>query len=296
MKKIKLDKNKVLSFVMLNVLGNFLYAFGIVAFCKPNNLITGGTTGISLALARLLSTNVSYFQYAFNLLFFLLGFFVLGKKFAFSTIVSSILCPTFMLILESFSFNYFILKDPLLATLATGLFMGVGIGLIIRSGSSTGGIDVVVLIMNKYLRLPIGIGLTMCDAILLGAQLFDANVTINLFLYGILMIVIYSTIIDRVVLYGNDKIEIKILTKDNEKMSNMILNDLDRGLTYLHAKTGYLGDEIDYILTVVELRELPKTKKKIYEIDPEAFVVISNVNEVSGRGFSMAKVYHKEKK
>lgn len=291
MVKGNLNYKKVWSFIFLNVVGNFLYAFGIVAFCKPNGLITGGTTGISLALARLLDTNVSYFQYAFNVFFFLLGYFVLGKKFAFSTIVSSLLCPTWMLILEFFDYSIFSLNDSLLATLATGILMGLGIGMVIRSGSSTGGIDVVVLIIHKYLKLPISVGLTLCDACLLLAQLFDAHVTINLLFYGVLMIILYSAIIDKVVLYGNDKIQIKILTKKIDEVSNMILNDLDRGLTYLHAKTGYKKEEVDYILTVVELRELPKTKKKIYEIDKEAFVVISNVNEVSGRGFSLDKVY-----
>lgn len=295
MGKFYTKHSRIISFILLNVIGNFIYAFGIVAFCKPNHLITGGTTGISLALSYIFNTQVSYFQYAFNVLFFLIGLFVLGKKFALSTLVSSLLCPSFMFILEFLDFSFFIMGDLLMPTLITGLCMGIGIGLVIRSGSSTGGVDVIVLILNKYLHLPIGVGLTLLDAILLSVQLMDTNVSILLFFYGILMIIIYSLIIDKVVLYGNDRIEIKILTRENEKISQMILNELDRGITYLHAKTGYLGEEVDYILTVVNIRQLAYVKKMIYEIDPEAFVIVSNVSEVMGRGFSLDKVYSNKK-
>lgn len=291
MKKLNLSKKKIISFLLLNIIGNFLYAFGVIAFCESNHLITGGMTGIALALHYHFNIKTSYLTFGFNAFFFILGYLVLGKKFALSTLCATIIYPLCMMILELINFDFFITDELLISTIGAGLFMGVGIGLVMRSGGSTGGIDVLVLILHKYFHLGVGLGVTICDVLTLCVQLFEANVTFTLFAYGIMMIVIYSIMIDKVVLYGNNKIEIKILTKKSEEMSNMILNDLDRGLTYLHAQTGYLKEEVNYILTVIDIRELPKTKKMIYEIDPESFVVISNVNEVKGHGFSEEKVY-----
>lgn len=281
---------KIIIFILLTLFGNFFYAFGVIAFCTPNKLITGGMTGIAIALNYAFGIKVSYLTFGFNAFFFILGFFVLGKKFALSTLASSIIYPAWMFVLEFFNYDAFII-DPILATIASGLFMGLGIGLVLRSGGSTGGIDVLVLILNKYCHLPVGAGVTICDVATLLGQFFSPKTTVNLVGYGIMMIVIYSVIIDKVLLYGNNKIQIKILTKEEDRMSEMIFKELDRGLTYLHAKTGYLQNEVNYILTVVDIREIAKTKKLIYAIDPDAFVVFSNVNEVNGRGFSREKIY-----
>lgn len=287
-----INKKKLITSFLLCVIGNLIYALSVIIFCEPHGLITGGVTGVSLALHYATGINTSYFTFTFNAIFFILGFFVLGKKFAASTLCSTINYPLWMLVLEFFDFSYFNQNvDTLVAVISSGVLMGIGIGLVMRSGGSTGGIDVVVLILNKYLNFPVGLGVSVIDIFTLAVQLFLPNVTFNLFVYGILMIIIYSIIIDKVLTFGHNKLQIKILSNNNDLISDMILNQMDRGLTYLHSKTGYLKEETDYILTVVEIRELPRIKKLIYEIDPEAFVVISNVKEVKGHGFTSAKVY-----
>lgn len=294
MEKLKINKKKLALAIGLNVFGNLLYAIGVIVFCEPNSLITGGVTGISLALHYSFDINTSYFAFGFNAVFFIIGLIVLGKKFALSTLCSSIIYPCWMLLLENLDLSAFATNDVFIATIASGLFMGLGIGLVMRSGGSTGGVDVIVLILHKYANLSIGLGVTILDVLTLAVQLFQPEVTFTIFAYGILMIIIYSVIIDKVVLFGNNKIQIKILTHKEEAMSQMILNQMDRGLTYLHSQTGYLKEEVNYILTVVDIRELPKAKKMIYEIDKDAFVVISNVSEVRGHGFSSEKIYQRK--
>ena len=144
---------KVLFAVFLNVFGNLLYAMGVILFCEPNNMITGGVTGISLALHYLFDVNTSYFTFIFNAVFFVIGLIVLGKKFALSTLASSIIYPLWMLLLEFICKDYNLTDDLMMATVFGGVLMGVGIGLVMRSGGSTGGVDVIVLILNKYLTV-----------------------------------------------------------------------------------------------------------------------------------------------
>lgn len=290
-----IDTKKILMAICLSVFGNLLYAMGVILFIEPNNLITGGMTGIALALHYVLDFPTSILAFIFNAIFFIIGWIFLGKKFALSTLASTILYPIWMLVLENIGFGGQITDDRIIATVFGGILMGAGIGAVIRGGGSTGGIDVLVLILKKYVNISVGLGITILDVLTLAVQLFFPNVTFTMFAYGIVIIAIYSIVIDKVVLFGNNKLEIKILTDKQDEMRDMILYQLDRGLTYLHAKTGYLQREIEYILTVVDMFELSKAKKMIYSIDPNAFVIITPVSEVRGRGFSTAKIYQNNK-
>jgi uncharacterized membrane-anchored protein YitT (DUF2179 family) len=289
-----IDKKKIIQNIILLVVGNLLLAFTTIAVLQAHDLSTGGVTGIALFLNKVTKLPTSLISIILNTIFFILGFFFLGKKFALNTLASSLLNPLFLWIFEHFSYESLQIENRILQVLLASFLIGLSIGLVMRSGGSTGGLDIPALMINKYLHIPVGFGVLFCDLASLLIQ-FTGDLTFEKFIEAFLMLLIYSKIIDYVLLYGNSKVEIKIMSQKKDEISKMILHELDRGLTFFHTKTGYLKEENDCIITVIDLRELPRFKQRINQIDSESFMVISNVSEVNGHGFSLAKKYKEEK-
>ena len=269
--------------------GNLIYAAGVVFFIMPSGLITGGTTGIALTVHQLTGLNVSYFILAFNLFMFLLGFFVLGKKFALTTLISTFCYPVALELLKTVAGEYPLTNDIFLNTLFGGICIGVSIAMVIRVGASTGGMDIPPLILQKQFRIPISVSLYVADCLILVFQaVFSERQKI---LYGIVLVLIYSIVIDKLLMLGASKMQIKIISHKAMEIKSAIILQIDRGVTLLHGSSGYLEEEMDVVLSVVSGRELVKVEKLVHEIDKEAFVMISRVNEVRGRGFSSGKKY-----
>jgi len=275
--------------VLTIILGNVLYAAGVVFFIMPAGLITGGTTGIALSIHQLSGFPVSYFVLGFNLCMFILGFFVLGKKFAFTTLISTFCYPIALEVLKTTAGDYRLTEDIFLNTLFGGICIGISIAMVIRVGASTGGMDIPPLILQKHFRIPISISLYIADCVILAFQAVFSNR--DKILYGIVLVLVYSVIIDKLIMLGSEKMQVKIISKQSQTIKNAILSQIDRGVTLLHGSSGYLEEELDIVLSVVSNRELVKVEKLVHEIDSEAFVMISRVNEVKGRGFSAGKKY-----
>ena len=241
------------------IFGNCIYAFGIAMFILPSGLITGGTTGIALFVNDVFHTPVTVFVFVFNTIMFLIGFFAFGWKFAANTIVSTFSYPIALELITRLLGGYRITDDLILCTVFGGICIGAAIGLVIRMGASTGGMDIPPLILNKYFKIPVSSSIYVFDMLILLLQVFHS--TGEQVLYGILLV---------------------------------ILKDIDRGVTLLNSETGFLRNNTMMLLTVVSMRELAKTEKLIHEVDPDAFVIINKVSEVSGRGFSSKKRYLKQ--
>ena len=143
--------------------------------------------------------------------------------------------------------------------------------------------------LNKYFGLPVGVVMYLLDFVILIGQMVFADK--EQILYGILLVLLYTVILEKVSVMGHAKIQVKILSEKNDEIRRIILRVLDRGCTVLHAQTGYTGTERDMLLTVVTNRELAKLNHLVLETDPQAFIVISSVNEVHGRGFTLQKIY-----
>ena len=180
-------------------------------------------------------------------------------------------------------------RDPVLCTVFFGIGIGVALGVVIRAGASTGGMDIPPLVLNKLFRVPVSVGLYAFDFCILLAQLFFSPAE-NV-LYGIVMTLLYSAVIDKMLLLGQSRTELKIVSSKSRQISDAILRQVDRGVTLLHGQGGYLGNETELVLTVISNRELIKVEKLIHQIDPECFMVVSRVSEVRGRGFSLNKQY-----
>ena len=276
--------------VIIGILvGNTLYALAVAMFILPNDLITGGTTGIALFLNTTLNIPVTLFVSIFNICMFLLGWKILGKKFALTTLISSFYYPFILGILENIFKNEIMSNDTLLCVIFAGIMIGVAIGLVIRCGASTGGMDIPPLILNKKLGIPISISMYAFDFfILLGQMLIRKR---EMVFYGILLVLIYTIVLDKVLVIGKSQIQVKIISSKFEQINNMIINKLDRGSTLIHGETGFMHNKYPIVLTVVNNRELTLLNNYVYQIDSDAFMIINKVNEVRGKGFSTEKQY-----
>ena len=274
------------------LLGNTVYCLAVVVFILPNSLITGGTTGLGLSMEHFFGLPLNIFVWIFNVSMFILGAVVLGKAFALTTLVSSFYYPFILSIFEKIPGLATVTDDKMLATVCGGIMIGVGIGVVIRAGASTGGMDIPPLVLNKKLGIPVSVLLYVFDFGILIMQMVFSNK--EQIIYGILLVLIYTVVLDKILLMGETKIQVKIVTDKYEEINTLIQERLDRGTTFFYAQTGYLKKEQKVILTVVTNRELPRLNNLVKECDPEAFIVIAHVNEVKGRGFSEQKRYVEE--
>ena len=280
---------KVAATTAMIILGNAIYAAGVVFFILPTGLITGGTTGIALIINHFTGMQVATFVGIFNVIMFALGYLVLGKKFAMSTLVSTLSYPVLLGIIQKAAGGFVITDDLLLSALFGGLCIGLALAIVIRIGASTGGMDIPPLILQKTLRIPVSASMYAFDfAILIGQMLFTPRQTC---LYGILLVMVYTITLDKLLAVGASRVRLEIVSKEHEAIREAILTELDRSVTMLHGRTGYMGKETDVLYCVIAPRELYKLERIVYSIDADAFVVMSRATSVHGKGFSKAKEY-----
>ena len=274
------------------ILGNVFYAFVIRLFLLPGNLMTGGTTGIGLVVKHFTGTSISGFVLVFNIVMLIVGWTLLGKKFALTTVISSFTYPIALEAANHIFGDLVITTDPMLNTIFAGLGIGIGLGIVIRTGASTGGMDIPPLVLNKYFRIPVSVSLNIFDMLILILQIvYNPPERV---LYGVLLVMIYTTVLDKVLMMGNTKTEVKVISSQVEEIRQAILAQVDRGVTMLYGEGGYRQEQTQIVLSIVSNRELPRVEKLIRHIDPEAFMIVSRVTEVRGRGFSLSKHYGEE--
>lgn len=270
-------------------LGNTIYALGITMFILPSGIITGGTTGLALTFNHYFQIPISLFVFCFNLLMFILGAAVLGKRFALTTLISTFYYPVILGVFQKIPILSQLTDDRMLCTICGGIMIGFSIGLVIHAGASTGGMDIPPLVLNKKLGLSVSAMLYVFDCTILILQMTFSNAEQTI--YGIVLVMIYSIILDKFLMMGTSQTQVKIISTQYELINQTIQKQLDRGTTFLQAETGYLNVHQPIILTVISNRELVKLNKLVMDIDPKAFIIISHVNEVKGRGFSSQKIY-----
>ena len=271
------------------VCGNALYSLSVAAFLEPAGLITGGATGIALAVGRLTGLSVSGFLLFFNLAMLAWGWLVLGRAFAFNTLASSILSPIFLALWERLLAGRGLTDDIVLCTIFSGLGIGAALGVVIRAGASTGGMDIPPLVLQKWFHWPVSVTMMVFDvAIVLGQVPFSPLPQV---LYGIVMILTHTIVMDKMLMMGESRTEVKLISERSEELCEAILSQLDRGVTILNGAGGYTHEPAAVLLSVVSNRELPKLERLVHDIDPACFLIVSRVTEVSGRGFSLDKKY-----
>ena len=269
--------------------GNALYSLAVALFLEPSGLITGGATGIALAIGRLTGLPVSGLLLFINLAMLVWGWAVLGRAFALNTLASSVLSPAFLGLFEGLLAGRVLTEDIFLCTVFSGLGIGVALGLVIRSGASTGGLDIPPLVLNKWFKLPVSATMLTFDiAVLLMQAVFSP---VQQVLYGVVMVLIHTIVMDKMLMLGASRTEVKIVSSQSDAICAAILEQLDRGVTILHGEGGYTHESSAVLLSIVSNRELPRLEKLAHSIDPTCFLIVSHVTEVSGRGFSLDKDY-----
>lgn len=269
--------------------GNTLYALAVSLFILPNGLITGGTTGLALVAQYKLGIPIAAFVGVFNVVMFVAGAAVLGKAFAFTTIISTFYYPFILGVFEGLFGSSPLTGDTVLATVFAGLLIGAGIGMVIRAGASTGGMDIPPLILNKKFRLPVSMTMSVFDCLILLTQMVFAGK--EKILYGILLVLLYTMVLDKVLMIGQNQMQVKIISEQCEIISEAIQNRMDRGTTLLLIEGGHLRKASYAVLTVVSGRELSKLNELVMGLDSNAFMIINQVSEVRGRGFTLHKEY-----
>lgn len=274
--------------IVMVLLGNAVMALGIVLFILPTGLAVGGTTGLSLIVAHYTAIPISVFVFIFNCVMFLVGLWILGKAFAMTTLLSTFFYPVVLGFFQSFPLlAEGITEDRLLSAVFGGLFIGFALGIVIRAGASTGGMDIPPLVLNKKFGISASMMLYVFDfIILLGQMLFSDKESI---LYGSLLVMIYTVVLDKVLMLGRAQTQVEIMSEKAEAINEAINGKIDRGSTLIHTCTGYLKKEQDMIMTVISNRQLSQLNRIVMSIDPDAFMVVGKVNEVKGKGFTLPK-------
>lgn len=288
MEKLRRDLPDLLAILV----GNLLFAAVVTLFILPGELISCGTTGLSLVAKALWGIPVSAFVFIFNCGMLLVGWAVLGRKFAMTTIASSLLNPVFLELCQRIFAGQVITRNLLLCALFGGMGLGISLGLVIRAGASTGGMDVPPLILKKLFGIPVPVSLWVFDFFIMLMQLMFH--TPEELLYGIVMLIAVNTTLNKTLVAGRGRTEVKIVSEKALEIRDSILHQADRGVTLLHGEGGYRHSPTQVVLSVVSTKDLYRIKRLVREIDPGCFMIVTQVTEVLGRGFSLSRDFQSE--
>lgn len=269
------------------LLGNALVAFAISTLVLDHQIISGGVTGIGIVVHHYFGISISLVVAIINITLFILGFVFLGKEFALTTLLSTIVFPLFLEFFNSLSWVHHYLDDTLLAAVIAGGMIGIGIGIMMRYHASSGGIDILALIAHDRLKLPVHLVLNSIDFIILALQFPFSD--LNRIIYGFVTIMITSYTLNKTITQATKGVQLTIMSDYNDQIREIILKELDAGVTVLYSEKGYTKEKLNTLLTIIPARKLPLIKSKIEAIDPYAFIIIASVDEVGGRGFALAK-------
>lgn len=270
---------------LLILVGSFIMAAGFVLFVSPYKLAPGGVYGIAIVLHYLLNTPIGLVGIAIDIPLTIIAIKILGPKFGVKTVVGFVLLSGWISLLE-FTWGYepLVEGDPLLSAIFGGLLIGFGLGLIFKSKASSGGSDIIAMILNKYTKIPIGQLMIAVDAaiVMISLVAFDDW---KIPLYSWIVIFITGKVVDAVIQGVSYDKTCMIITDKPDEVSNKILVDLNRGGTFIKAKGMYSGEEKDMIYTVVNRREVAILQDYIRQVDPNAFMTVIDANEIVGNGF-----------
>ena len=270
--------------IVYTVIGSALFALGFALFLVPNNINTGGVSGLAMILRKLLGFgSVGVLTMAINIPLFLLGGAKIGKQFFWGSligmVVSSVLIDVFGYIPVSSS-------ETMIGALYGGVLCGAGLGMVFVAGASTGGSDIMVrLLKKKYRNVPIGRISIVFDTtvVLLTGLVFQ---DISKALYSGIVVFVSGQVIDAVVYRFDYSRVALIISKEHEAIVKAIDRKLERGATYLHGAGSYTKQDMEVVLTVVRKGQLAELKELVMNVDPNAFVIVQEAHQVLGDGFS----------
>lgn len=272
------------SWVFKTIVGSAVFAFGFSIFLEPNNINTGGVSGLAQAVAQVIGTgNVGFLSMLLNLPLFLAGGVRVGKRFFFGSLIGMVVSGVLIDAFAAFSIGF---HDPLVSGIYGGLLCGLGIGMVFVAGTSTGGSDILVRLLKLHYRnVPIGTISTVFDAlvvILTGFVFHD----ISRAMYSGIAVFVTGQVMD-IVVYRFDYSKVALIISDRpDEIATDVAQKLDRGVTFLDGHGYYSRQDKKVILTVVKKGQLAELKELVMERDKDAFVIVQEAHQVLGDGFS----------
>lgn len=289
---MRFDVKKLIKEVPAVVLGNMCIAVAIAFFVVPNHILVGGSAGVAVILNKITGINENLAVQIITIGMFVIGTLFLGAGFASKTVISAISLP---LLLQLFTFIYqhidpsIFSLDRIIATIFAGVFLGLGIGICYRHNASTGGMDIPPLIINKYTGISAALLVMIVDGltVLLGALTSGLEAA----MYGIVAVWICSFVINKTMTLGSTSAkQVTIVSEKILEVQQAITVELDMGCTIVDAYGGHTNEAKKVILTIIHQKQMPGLMDVIDRIDPNAFVVVADTNEVRGKGFTLDQV------
>ena len=269
------------------LIGNFILALGVTMFVVPFGLISGGATGVSLIMQHYFNIPLTVTISFLNIAMFIIGFIFLGQKFASTTLLSTFIYPIFLDFCLSFDILEQISDNMLLSSIFAGVFIGTGVGLILKMGANTGGMDIPSIILSRKFKWNLSIVMCSIDTVLLLIQITFSKPSDVL--YGLIVVLTTSLSVNQVLIFGNSKIELFVISHEYLQIKDLILRQMDLGATLIPIETGLEIIQKKGILYILSSRDISKVKQKILEIDPQAFMTIHTIKEVHGRGYTIIR-------
>lgn len=272
-------------FLLIN-LGVLIMTAGLYFFLVPNNLAVGGASGFAILINGIIpSIPIGVILLVVNIILFVIGFYFIGKDFGGLTIYSALLMSVLLAIFEKLIPLEQPISEDLFINLIFGIFIqGLGMGIVLNCGASTGGTDIIGKILEKYTNLSFGNGLILIDGLITLGALFVYGPTLGM--YALLGVIINGVVIDKMLSGFNTLYSITIVSTAHEAINKFIIEELDRATTLYVAQGGYSKNRRVIVQTVVERRQYVSLREFIRNTDPKAFIYVSNVNEVEGEGFT----------
>lgn len=269
-------------------IGTLIVATGVFFFMLPSNVVAGSLTGLVMVLANFIPIKISVLTFILNLGLLLIGFIFVGKEFGGKTVYSSIIMPVFLGIYE-FAFPNFksLTNDVLLDTICYMLIVSVGVALLFNVNASSGGLDIVAKILNKYTHIELGKAMTIAGMVTAFSSIlvYDTKILV----LSILATYANGIILDNFIDGYNRRKRVCILSSNYEQIQDFITNELKRGVTLYQAIGGYKKEEKTEIVTILTRSEYGALLNYLHSIDKSAFVTVSTVNEVIGEWNSKRK-------
>lgn len=275
--------------MMLSVIcGNLLLAFAVCAFVVPNDFMLGGATGIALTLQNFFpAVPLSVWSVLINVVLFLLGWIFIGGQFASATILSTLVYPAFVALFEWLPVESWLQSDPLTCALFAAVLAGVGIGIVVRVGGSTGGMDIPPCILQKYKGIPVATSLMVFDTAIVIMQVAVKGP--QGLLHSILILILISAVLNRTIISGERKVQIIIISPEYQRIREEIMGTQDVGATMLNIETGYAGEEQKAVFCVTYAKKYPAVRNTALRVDPKAFIVTADVKNVNGKGYTLSR-------
>ncbi|MYL19405.1 DUF2179 domain-containing protein [Halobacillus litoralis] len=272
--------------IILIILGSAVFSFGIVHFNIQNELGEGGFTGITLLLLYLFNWDPAIMNIVLNIPVLFIGWRILGRTTFLYSLIGIVAVSVFIALSQRFMITIDLSDDLTLASLFAGVFIGVGLGIIFRYGGTTGGVDIIARLINKYLGWSMGRAMFVFDALVIFVSAITYLEHVR-GMYTLVAVFVGAKVIDFIQEGAYAARGTTIISEKSEEISKKVMQEMDRGVTVLDGRGSFSGSKRDVLYCVIAKNEIVRLKTIIEQIDPHAFVAVSHVHDVMGEGFTL---------